>query len=231
MTDTILRVMPREMRLMAERIFSLTALPKGFALMVGDMVMYSQAMGLGGFRLLLERLDEMMTADPERLSFGAAEVPLLDAGGTHGWFVVPSVLDLLDEQLLASDIAALDVVDVRDWQELQVAGALGLRRGLELAFDGTRVSARRVIPADPVLRASMAGGCAIPAELWWRVYRSAQSALTPDSTMSRRHAGVNIVLDDGRIIGRTDNDDDTDTRFISRLDPEPTSQSTSQGRK
>jgi len=42
MTET-LQVMPREMRMMSERILSLTALPKGFALMVCDVAMYSQA--------------------------------------------------------------------------------------------------------------------------------------------------------------------------------------------
>lgn len=227
---TTLRLMPREMRLMSERVLSLTALPKGFALMVGDMIMYSQAMRLGGFARLLERLDQLMTADPTRLSLVDCDVPCLDAAQTHAWFVVPSLLDLLEEQLSANDIATLDVVNVVDRAELQVAASLGRRRGLEISFDGERVTARRAPSADLILLTLLEQGCEISADLWWTVYARAQTALTPDSTVSRRHAGVNIVLEDGRVIGRTDNDDDTDTSFISRLEPASAQVNASEGR-
>lgn len=75
--------------------------------------------------------------------------------------------------------------------------------------------ARKVPAADPVLDDLMARGREIPAALWWRVYDTAQTALTPDSAVSRRHAGVNIITEDGQIIGRTDNDDDSDPRFLA----------------
>ena len=85
MTGQILRVMPREMRLMSERILSLTALPKGFALMVGDVVLYSQAMGLGGFDLLLKRIDTLLPSDPSRLALRQSDTGdlVLDGGGVH----------------------------------------------------------------------------------------------------------------------------------------------------
>lgn len=218
MTDTILRVMPREMRLMSERILSLTALPKGFALMVGDMAMYSQAMGLGGFALLLDRMDQLATANPARLVLNDNGALVLDAQGEHGWIVVPSLMDLLEEQLLHGATATIAFVNVTDAAELRVACGLGQRRGLKISFDGARATATRAAVADPVLDRVMAHGCDVPAEFWWKLYQTAQTALTPDSVVSRRHAGVNIVLDDGRVIGRSDNDDDTDTRFISRPD-------------
>jgi len=217
MTDQILRVMPREMRMMSERIFSLTDLPKGFALMVGDVVMYSEAMDLGGFKMLLNRLDAVLTTDPSKLRFkqDPAGALVLDGGGVHAWFVVPSVLDLLAEALVGSATATVEVINVMDAAEIGIATGLGCRAGLEVTFDGSRISATRTEPADPVLDRIMAKGCPIAADLWWEVWAKAQTALTPDSAVSRRHAGVNIVAEDGQIIGRTDNDDDTDVSFIA----------------
>lgn len=223
MTGQILRVMPREMRLMSERILSLTALPKGFALMVGDVVMYSQAMGLGGFDLLLQRIDALLPSDPSKLALtqGSTGDLVLDGGGVHAWFVAPSVLDLLEEALTNADTGSIEVTNVMDPPELEIAVGLGRRAGLELVIDGAQITARRVAPADTVLDRAMADGCPIGADLWWRVWAKAQTALTPDSVVSRRHAGVNIVTDDGQIIGRTDNDDDTDASFIAAPDVVP----------
>ncbi len=215
MTDQMLRVMPREMRMMSERILSLTALPKGFALMVGDVVLYSQAMGLGGFALLLDRIDSLLPADPTRLRLDETDGLRLDGGGEHAWFVVPSALDLLREQLAEGAQAKVEIANVADPAEIGIAVGLGHRAGLLVEAAGGSLTARAVPPADPVLDRVMADGCPIPAKMWWQVWALAQTALTPDSVVSRRHAGVNIVTDDGQIIGRTDNDDDTDASFIA----------------
>jgi hypothetical protein len=67
---------------------------------------------------------------------------------------------------------------------------------------------------DPLLRELQQDGVLIEAELWWRIYHLAQRALTPDSVVSRRHAGPLIVNDDGTVIGRKDNDDETDIGFL-----------------
>jgi hypothetical protein len=58
-------------------------------------------------------------------------------------------------------------------------------------------------------------GAPIEAELWWRIYHLAQKALTPDSVVSRRHAGPLIVNDDGTVVGRKDTDDETDINFLT----------------
>lgn len=211
MTET-LQVMPREMRMMSERILSLTALPKGFALMVGDVAMYSQAQGLGGFALLLDRLDSLMDADPTRITLDGDR---LDAGGQHAWITVPSLIDLLGLALAKGQTARIEVVNVTDSEELCIAEGLGARDGMTITTDGTTVTATRQAPADPVLDRVMQDGCEVPAALWWRVYDTAQTALSPDSALSRRHAGPVIVTEDGQIIGRKDNDDDTDVSFIA----------------
>lgn len=206
-----LRVMPREMRMMSERILSLTALPKGFALMVGDVAMYSQAMSLGGFALLLERLDLLMTADPGRLSVDGGR---LDCGGQHAWMAVPSLIDLLGLAVARGEDARIEVAHVADPEELRIAEGLGARHGLAVTVEGTVVTARRSEACDPVLDRIMNEGCRMPAALWWTVYDRAQTALAPDSAISRRHAGPVIVTEDGQVIGRKDNDDDTDISFI-----------------
>lgn len=210
-TPEILRVMPREMRMMSERILSLTALPKGFALMVGDVAMYSQAMGLGGFALLEERLPTFCAADVSRLR---REGEVLNADGQHAWFVVPSLLDFLGLALARADAVRMEVAGAVDPAELRIAEGLGARHGLAVSVEGTVVTARRAGPSDPVLDRVMQEGCQIPAPLWWRIYERAQTALLPDSAVSRRHAGPVIVTEDGRLIGRADNDDDTDVTFI-----------------
>ena len=43
----------------------------------------------------------------------------------------------------------------------------------------------------------------------------ATKALAADTVVSRRHAGPMIVNDDGTIIGRKDNDDETDISFLA----------------
>ena len=214
-----LRVMPREMRLMSERILSLTALPKGFALMITDVVMYSQAIGLGGFPLLEARLPALMEATPTRLALvaEAGDRLTLDAGGQHAWVALPSALDLLELTLAQHDSARIEVTGATDAAELAIAKGLGARRGLDVSLSGTTLTATRGPVADPVLTRVLQDGAHIEAAQWWRIYELAQTALTPDSVVSRRHAGVNIVTEDGQIIGRTDNDDDTDPNFINSV--------------
>lgn len=215
MTNTeILRVMPREMRLMSERILSLTTLPKGFALMSGDVVMVSQARGLGGFALLEKRLPDLLSADPTRLS---VDGDTLDGGGQHAWFVVPSLLDLLGLALARNKPARIAVRNVMDPAELAVAVDMATASGMAVTVNHLTVTATRIAPSDPLLDRLMQDGCAIPADLWWRIFDRAQTALMPDTVVSRRHAGPVIVTDDGTLIGRADNDDDTDAGFIATV--------------
>lgn len=215
MTDRILCVMPREMRMMSERILSLTAMPKGFVPSLCDIVMFSEAEGLGGFALLEADMPALAADDPARLSLDeTGPLPVLDAGGLHAWAALPSALDLL-----GAGLDAIEVTNARHPGELRLAAALGPRRGLDVTVEGSRLSAAPRDVADPVLDRVMQQGCAIPADLWWRIWALAQTALTPDSEVSRRHAGPVIVTADGQLIGRTDNDDDTDPGFVRTPEP------------
>lgn len=246
---TMLRIMPREMRLMSERILSLTGLPRGFLLAVRDVPMYSQLLGLGGFGLLEAQLEVLRAADPGRLRIAREDGVCLelDAQGQHAWIVLPALLDLAAELTQRCGRARLRVSDLAAPAELAVAAALAGRSGLQLgapeasggvagpadapgqsaALAAVALEARSRPPRgnlredDPVLWAGLMQGTAIDSALWWRIYQLATQALEPDNPVSRRHAGTVIVLDDGRILGRADGDDETDLSFIAAASCEP----------
>lgn len=224
-TDLTLRIMPREMRMMTERVFSLSGQPKGFFLMLQDVVMYSQKLGLGGFALLETRWESLKKADPSRFSIvhEAGDTLTLDAGGQPAWFVIPTVIDLLGELTARHGRASVTVSNVIDPAELRLAADLAARGGLSVTFTegaqpilaATAVAASGDVSKDePLLWDLLQNGVAIDADLWWRIYAIAQKALAPDSVVSRRHAGPIIVNDDGSIIGRKDSDDETDLSFL-----------------
>ena len=231
-TDTTLRIMPREMRMMTERVFSLSGQPKGFFLMVQDVVMYSHKLGLGGFALLEKRWADLKRADPARVTIAseAGDTLTLDAAGQHAWFIIPTVIDLLGELAARHGRASVTVINAVDAAELRVAADLAARNGLATIFSDGAQPVLTATPAamsgsvsrdEPLLWDLLQNGVTIDADLWWRIYAIAQKALAPDSVVSRRHAGPVIVNDDGSIIGRKDSDDETDLSFlISPLDSE-----------
>ncbi|WP_309082926.1 hypothetical protein [Chelativorans sp.] len=225
-TEQMLRIMPREMRMMTERVFSLTGLPKGFFLAAQDVVMYSHKLGLGGFALLEERFERLKSADPSRIKIVAEQQNRLriDAGGEHAWFVLPCLIDLLGETAQKYGTGSVVVCNALDSDELQVALPLAGRTGLFTTFSGGDEPLFVASPDapsgdlsrdEPLLWDLLQEGAQIEAELWWRIYHLAQKALTPDSVVSRRHAGPLIVNDDGTVIGRKDNDDETDITFLT----------------
>lgn len=236
-SDVMLRLMPREMRMMTERVFSLTGLPKGFFLMVQDVVMYSQRLGLGGFALLEQRSPGLKGADPSRVSIVNEDGDrlTLDGGGQHAWFVIPALVDLLGELAQHHGRATITVTNVVDAGELRVAADLAARCGLAATFTAGAQPTLTAKPAvmsgnlakdEPLHWDLLENGLPIEADLWWRVYSLAQKALAPDSVVSRRHAGPVIVNDDGTVIGRKDSDDETDLSFLLKpLATEPNKES------
>ncbi len=127
--NAVLQIKPREMRMMSERIFSLGQMPKGFALTLTDLPMYSQMQGLGGFALMEQRQADFLHADPRALRVAAEAGPdvTFDAAGQHAWVALPSVLDLLGEGCARFGRACVTVIDVKDRKELELAAGLGLR--------------------------------------------------------------------------------------------------------
>lgn len=236
-SNEILRVMPREMRMMSERILSMTGQPKGLFLALQDVPMYSQKLGLGGFALLEKRFDELCEARPERIAIVSEEgVRLqLDARGEHAWFVLPAVIDLLGELVARFGKAAVTVADAVDHEEFKLVEAFAQRNGLSVTaspggdtiFKATpRPLVGDVRQDDPLLWSLLEDGLPIQSELWWRIYYLAKKALAADSIVSRRHAGPMIVNQDGTVIGRKDNDDETDVSFLMAPRAETQTEST-----
>ncbi|WP_255741982.1 hypothetical protein [Neorhizobium galegae] len=218
-----MRVMPREMRLMSERILSLSSLPKGFFLTVGDIPMYSQKLGLGGFKLFEQRFESFKSAAPARIAIAseAGNRMTLDACGEHAWFVLSTAIDLLGELTARSGSTELTIVGATDPEELAIAARFGGRSGLSISVFGNVLKAVAaavtgdVQKDDPLLWSLLENGAEIESDLWWRIYHLAKQALATDSIVSRRHAGPMIVNEDGTVIGRKDNDDETDVSFLS----------------
>ncbi|CDZ40135.1 Hypothetical protein NGAL_HAMBI1145_52420 [Neorhizobium galegae bv. officinalis] len=218
-----MRVMPREMRLMSERILSLSGLPKGFFLTVGDIPMYSQKLGLGGFKLLEQRFESFKSAAPARIAVAseARNRMTLDACGEHAWFVLPTAIDLLGELTTRFGSVELTITGATDAEELALAARFGGRSGLSISVSGNVLTAVAaavtgdVRKDDPLLWSLLENGAEIESDLWWRIYHLAKRALATDSVVSRRHAGPMIVNEDGTVIGRKDNDDETDVSFLS----------------
>lgn len=218
----MLRVMPREMRLMTERVLSQTKLPFGFALTLLDVPMYSQKMGLGGFAMFEARFPMLREADPTRIRLTAESGSnlSLDAGGQHAWVALPSLVDLLGELVAAFGVGTISIDNIADADELEVLKPLGRRSGLAISVSGSSARVARAVkaadvpPADDVLHDLLQNGASVSAETWWCIYERAKQALAPDTIVSRRHAGPIVVNEDGSVIGRTDNDDDTDISFL-----------------
>lgn len=216
-----LRIMPREMRMMTERILSLTGLPSGFLLQLNDYVMYSQKLGLGGFAHLEQRLELLKQADPADVVIEQEEGPklVLDCGGQHGWIAMPAIVNLLGELAAAHGHARIQLRNIADVVETRIVEAVASRIGLAASLEEKRgvVVAQWLGASDSgadILVDLLQNGVSIPGETWSRIYELAKKALAPDSVVSRRHAGPLIVTDDGSVIGRTDNDDETDVGFL-----------------
>lgn len=218
----MLRVMPREMRLMTERVLSQTKLPFGFSLTLLDVPMYSQKMGLGGFAMFEAQFPALRDADPTqiRLTSESGSSLSLDARGQHAWIVLPSVVDLLGELVATFGIGTITVSGVDEANELRVLQPLGRRAGLAVSLSGDRTCVVRAVKAveapfaDDILQDLLQNGAAIEDETWWHIYERAKQALAADTIVSRRHAGPIVVNEDGSVTGRTDNDDDTDISFL-----------------
>lgn len=222
MTPETLRLMPREMRMMSERIFSLSAMPRGFALTLTDLPMLSEYAGLGGFRLLGAASGDLLAADPRALGLreeagGRLE---LDFAGQPAWVGLNSALDLAAEGVARLGRAEITVTGAAHPDELALAPILAGRWALAVQHaprpGGAVLTAVAGQRGDPALAALNRDGLRLAADLWWDIYETARSALAPDTALSRRHAGVIIVNDDGSVIGRADNDDDSDLGFLAR---------------
>ncbi len=231
--DTTVTLLPREIRLVVERMLLLTALPIGMVPAVRDVLLYSAATGLGGMPALREDFSVLRSADPRVIEIAdkTAGCATMAANGQHAWVALPLVLDALSELVTSHGSAALGISGALRPEELTIACAMGGRAGLRIfALRGGHGTMPGMEPlpegdivlvaahgdaADPVLDRVLREGVATEAALWWELHHLSNTSLSADTPESRRHAGPVIVLEDGRIIGRSDHDDDTDISLLT----------------
>jgi hypothetical protein len=150
-----------------------------------------------------------------------------DGGGLHAWLVLPTLLDLAVAAARRHGRSETRVRGVQRAAELQVAAALAVRHGAVAHVTSTEAGAlitvthaarpRTIEQWDPLLREAIQHGWRFERTRWREIYALSNKALAPDSVVSRRHAGPVVVDAEGRIVGRTPIDDETDLRTLTNV--------------
>ncbi|MBS7705334.1 hypothetical protein KIO73_18745 [Chelatococcus asaccharovorans] len=220
-----MRASLRESRMVLERLMQVVRIDEGLVPSLRDCALYSAALGLGGFPAVSAHLELLRGAAPERVKLVADSPLTVDGGGQHAWVVAELVVDLLVAEARTSaaggrEMAEARVLNVVEPEELGVAAAIARRHGfaVELSRGERDAGARLVLrPAsadapDPLQRIRLEG-LPVAQDLWWQLFHRANEALAVDTIQSRRHAGPIRVEEDGRVVGRQD-DDETDFSLL-----------------
>lgn len=216
MTDTI-TYSAREFRHIANRLLHARGALRHMVNPVRDVLLFAQASGFDAFTELERTERAIRTYDARVHRIGEAEY---SAGGQAAYFVAPTVIDLL----LVHATDAPGHVTVRDLDGAAVFGALveyARVRGLELdagvhddrveltfhaiAHQDAAEAAKHPLDAEgPAMRRALLDGFVADTDQFWRLFHASDQALTPDSELSRRHAGSQIYDADGNLIGESD---------------------------
>ncbi|MBX3536724.1 MAG: hypothetical protein KF735_03745 [Chelatococcus sp.] len=223
--STPMRASLRESRMVLERLMQVVRIDEGLVPSLRDCALYSAALGLGGFLAVSAQLELLRGAAPAAIRL-VSEAPLtIDCAGQHAWVVAEAVVDLLVAEARAAaspgpEIAEARVLNVAEPGELGIVAAIARKHGFttELSHGEGEAGIRIVLrPAsadepDPLQRIRLEG-LPVAQDLWWRLFHRANEALAADTVESRRHAGPIRVEEDGRIVGRQD-DDETDFSLL-----------------
>lgn len=215
--DVVLSV--RETRMIVERILLTLNMPQGFVPAVGNCILYSQALRLGGLAAFQDTMDAIAAGRLDDMTLREDGNGLtLDGGGNHAWLVANDALDLALAEYRLGRGDFLEVRNVQSADELRVIEGLAERHraGAEVQMGESgarlRIVADRLSGEDAVMWAALRDGFAVSRALWRTLYDRSGEALTPDSIESRRHAGPVMVDAHGRVHGR--DDDDTDFELL-----------------
>lgn len=211
----------REARMFVGRILLTCGVPSGAVHGVQECILMSQALGLGGFALLLKEYGALHWSRYRNLRLKDEDV--LDGGGLHSWLALPSIMDLAVDRARRLGGSALRLENFGAARELAVAPALAKRYGAVAEVSGTLLTVRnasRPVTAeqwDPLLLAALRDGYESDEATWKAMHALGNRALAPDSVVSRRHAGPVVLADDGRLLGRIPQDDDFDMNMLKKV--------------
>jgi hypothetical protein len=207
--------------MIVERMLLVAGLPQGFVGAVRDCVLYSHALGLGGFYALQRDYHHLARANPANLTLYKGPPARLYGRGEHAWIAAPAALDLALSSFRTGGDGVILLEDLVAYEELRVIEGLAARYGAEVevsALDSAGTSRVRMRTdgssgEDGVLARALKHGLPLPRALWHELYHRSLAALSPDSIVSRRHAGPVMVDAEGRVHGR--DDDDTDFALLT----------------
>lgn len=210
----------RETRMIVERILLASGLPDGIVPAIGNCVIYSQAMQLGGlaaFESSIAVISETRLS-AIRLVQESPEACVIDGGRNHAWLIANDALDLAVASYRRGGAGFVEVRNVHAAAEGRVIEGLAQRHGaraevaIAAGVASIKVVADQLSGPDRVMEAALRYGFPVARGLWRALYDRSAAALTPDSLESRRHAGPVMVDAQGRVHGR--DDDDTDFELL-----------------
>ena len=223
------RMSVREARMFIGRILLTCGVPSGAAHGVQECILLSQALGLGGFSMLLKEHSSLdwSAYGGMRLDEQAGGTMRVDAGGLHAWLLLPSVMDLAVDRARRFGSAKVEILNAAVPSELRVARALAKRYGAVTSVSETdsgtlltvRNTSRPATPEqwDPLLLEALRDGYESDEATWKAMHALGNRALAPDSVVSRRHAGPVVLADDGSLLGRIPQDDDFDMNMLKKV--------------
>ena len=211
---TTMHASAREMRHMVGRYLHARRCPAFAVNAVRDAILAAQAEGFDAVSEM-ERIRDRYPAARTSLAVSAdAGGPVLDGAGTPAPILAPALVDELALALAAGETR----VRVRGVPGIAMIDALhdyAAVRGVafEFAAEGDdaatlAVSTRTRFPVEPAAGAAgpsmeraLREGYELGIEQFWRLFHESNEALTPDSEVSRRHAGSQLYDEHGNLIG------------------------------
>lgn len=231
----ILHVAMRECRLVTERILLTLGLPQGCIAAIRESIVLSHAMKLGGFKRLHDTHATLAKIgyDAIRIVDTASGSLDIDGGDIHAWLIAQTTIDLAVDIARRHGSGTVRLLNVSAPEELAIIKGLATRYGAEATVETAQQNGRAVTTVtarnaprprdldhrDPYLAAAIRHHLTVEEPLWRALYQLSNTALAPDSVVSRRHAGPVILLDDGTIVGRLPADDDFDPKMLKKPDP------------
>ncbi|GAA1963120.1 hypothetical protein [Agromyces allii] len=214
MTDQI-NYSVREFRHIVNRLLHALGARRHMVNPVRDVLLFAEASGFAAFDELertrdrVAGFDGLLVETPEGWS----------AGGQAGYFVAPTVVDLLEVAAIDAP-AEMTLVEVDGSDVFVALRGYAAVRGVDLEVVPDADDARRVVlratsiptpaprhPIDaegPQMRRALLEGFDADRAQFWRLFHASDQALTPDSELSRRHAGSQLYDGDGNLLGEVD---------------------------
>jgi hypothetical protein len=219
MQTDLITVSLRESRMVLERLMQVARVDEGLVPALRDCALYSTALGADGFIHLARHLGQLPKGQNPVVSIDTTEEGVrVRCSGQHAWLVALTLVDVAVDAVQEGRSACFVVEEAGEAQELRVVTALAQPHGLEATVEAhgyaQHVTFRAAsLPGESTLAGIVREGLRVERAYWWSLFHRANDALAPDSYESRRHAGPIIVDAQGRVIGRTD-EDETDLSLL-----------------